>query len=235
MKSLRWEYLGSLWNYADFVPPLLLILIVLLDVFTTSQGKTVRSIRHAMQAFICFGMWVKVFYFLRIFRNTGFFVNMLIRVMYQIKVFGLLYVLILCAFAFTFYSMAPAGWGPMYFLNQTYLIGLGADSMDYGDFPAPTFMHLFYLLGTLTITIIMLNLLIAIISEAYEEVISSQQEANNFERVQLIHDVSDFIDPAKQEALVKPNEYLIRATIAETSAAKEDGEDQEEPGTKADQ
>ena len=175
MKSLRWEYLGSLWNYADFVPPLLLILIVLLDVFTTSQGKTVRSIRHAMQAFICFGMWVKVFYFLRIFRNTGFFVNMLIRVMYQIKVFGLLYVLILCAFAFTFYSMAPAGWGPMYFLNQTYLIGLGADSMDYSDFPTASAMQMAYILGTLVITIIMLNLLIAIVCDSYAKVQDNQK------------------------------------------------------------
>mmetsp|Transcript_35141 Transcript_35141/g.42976 ORF Transcript_35141/g.42976 Transcript_35141/m.42976 type:complete len:117 (-) Transcript_35141:245-595(-) len=116
-------------------------------------------------------MWAKVFYFLRIFRKTGFFVNMLVRVMYQIKVFALLYLLILCAFAFTFYIMAPAGFGPLFFLNQTYLIGLGADDMDWGDFPAPGMMQLFYLLGTGTITIIMLNLLIAIVSEAYEEVI----------------------------------------------------------------
>mmetsp|Transcript_40532 Transcript_40532/g.53164 ORF Transcript_40532/g.53164 Transcript_40532/m.53164 type:complete len:101 (+) Transcript_40532:3523-3825(+) len=87
--------------------------------------------------------------------------------------------------------------------------------MDWSEFAAPAFMQIFYLGGTLVITIIMLNLLIAIVSEAYEDVIQSQQEANDFERTQLIAEVADFIDEQKQMDLVLPNEYLIRATIAE--------------------
>ena len=166
-------------------------------------------------------MWAKIFYFLRIFRNTGFFVNMLFRVVGQIKIFALLYVLVLCMFGFTFYIMSPAGIGPLYFLNQTYLIGLGADSMDYADYNTASAMHMAYILGTLVITIIMLNLLIAIVSEAYEDVISSQMEANNFERANLIHDVSGLIDPQMYLKHVKPNEYLIRATAKEAHGGKD--------------
>ena len=90
--------------------------------------------------------------------------------------------------------------------------------MDWSEFPAPAMMQLFYLGGTLFITIVMLNLLIAIISEAYEEVTAQQQEANDLERVQLIADVADLIDEEEREALAHPNEYLIRATVQDTNA-----------------
>ena len=56
-------------------------------------------------------MWLKIFYFLRIFRRTGFFVNMLIKVFFGIAIFLLLYILILCAFASSFYIMSKDGTG----------------------------------------------------------------------------------------------------------------------------
>ena len=70
-------------------------------------------------------------------------------------------------------------------------------------------MQFFFLLATLLVLIVMLNLLIAIISTAYEDVISTQQEANDFERVNLIADTAQFIKPEKTPC--KPNEYLIKA------------------------
>ena len=70
---------------------------------TASSSHSGLSMLHTMALFFSFFMWIKLFYFLRIFRDTGFFVNMFIKVIYEIRVFGLLYVLILCCFAFTFY------------------------------------------------------------------------------------------------------------------------------------
>jgi len=103
IKSAGWSYLSSFWNYTDIVPPLGIIIIACLDFFPSKQGDTITTIRFSLQGVVCFGMWLKIFYFLRIFRNTGFFVNMFLNVIYQIRIFGLLYLLILCAFAFTFY------------------------------------------------------------------------------------------------------------------------------------
>lgn len=54
--------------------------------------------------------------------------------------------------------------------------------MDWSDWGAPLIMQGFYYFATLGITIIMLNLLIAIVSEAYEEVMMTKNEANDFER-----------------------------------------------------
>ena len=68
------------------------------------------------------------------------------------------------------------------------------------------------------IAIIMLNLLVAIVGEAYNVVIASQQEANDYERLQLINEVTGFIDEQDKLESCLPNEYLIRATIAMTEA-----------------
>ena len=62
-------------------------------------------------------MWIKIFYFLRVFKNTGFFINMLLRVITEVKVFALLYVLIICCFGITFFVMAPSGGSPIFFID----------------------------------------------------------------------------------------------------------------------
>ena len=96
---------NSFWNYCDVLPPIGIITITILDFFSheSSADDAMVTVRYGIQGLVCFGMWLKIFYFLRIYRDTGFFVNMFIKVVYEIKVFFLLYVLILCAFAFTFY------------------------------------------------------------------------------------------------------------------------------------
>ena len=146
-----------------------------------------------MQAIASFGMWIKIFYFLRIFRTTGFFVNMLLRVVKSSRTFFFLYLLILGAFACSFYIMSPSDDGILYHLNYSYLLGLGEFDMEFDNYRVPRMMQIFFLIGTLITTVVMLNLLIAIVSTAYEEVISTQQEANDFERVCLISDTEQFV------------------------------------------
>jgi len=121
-------------------------------------------------------MWIKIFYFLRIFRNTGYFVNMLLRVVSSSRVFFLLYVLILCAFGCTFFIMSPAG--PDYtitsYFSYTFMLSIGDYDTDFSAYPVPVMMRIAFLGAIFTVQIVMLNLLIAIVSSAYEEVISSQ-------------------------------------------------------------
>ena len=56
-------------------------------------------------------MWIKLFYFLRIFRKTGFFVNMLMEVTKYVRTFLLLYFLILASFGCSFFIMTEKGDG----------------------------------------------------------------------------------------------------------------------------
>lgn len=118
MKNKGLSYFKSVFNYADICPPIGIFCIGILDFYAHKNNtEMLTRLRYTLQALVCFGMWAKIFYFLRIDRTTGFFVNMLTRVMMEIKVFGFLYILLIIAFAMTFYVMSPAGEGPWYYLN----------------------------------------------------------------------------------------------------------------------
>ena len=106
-KNSMKKYFTEIWNYTDFIPPVLIIFIVLGDIFvdTSANDGGIISFKYSMQALASFGMWLKIFYFLRIFRQTGFFVNMFLRVVKISGTFFLLYMLTLLAFACSFYIM----------------------------------------------------------------------------------------------------------------------------------
>ena len=137
IKQQQWDYLHSGWNYADILPPIGIILSAFIDLFIKDPGDIMLTITYAISGISSFLMWIKLFYFLRIFRKTGYFVNMLLRVIREIKVFGLLYIMLIFVFGFTFFIMAPSGISIWTFLNATYLIGLGQDDINNDEFTAP--------------------------------------------------------------------------------------------------
>ena len=70
-----------------------------------------------------------------------------------------------------------------------YFLTLG----DYNDFNKstnikkfPTYIFFIFLLGTLSVSVILLNLLIAVISDTFERVENTSVQAQNFERTQLV-------------------------------------------------
>jgi hypothetical protein len=69
-KSNPKRYITEIWNYTDFIPPFLIIIIVLGDVFVdmSVNEESITKFKYSIQALASFGMWLKIFYFLRIFR-----------------------------------------------------------------------------------------------------------------------------------------------------------------------
>lgn len=216
------SYFTNFWNLIDVGPPICIAIIMLLDWLTSKSNENARAVRYSLQAIVCLGMWFKQFYFLRLFRKTGFFINMLTRVVSMSFIFFALYILILGAFSCTFYIGTSSGDSFLHLVGETYKIGLGADDIDFDGSPAPNVMTIIYLASTLVITIVMLNLLIAVIGEAYSEVIATQDEANYFERMQLVHEISILIDKKHTEHLNKKNSYILRATVASQQQDEED-------------
>ena len=136
---------------------------------------------------------------------------MFLRVVKISGTFFLLYMLILLAFACSFFIMTSSESGLFSYLNYSYMIGVGDYNTDFTEYHTPEMMQIFFLVATLIVQIVMLNILIAIVSSAYDEVTNTQQEANDFERVNLIADTADFISQKVLDQVCKPNWYLIKA------------------------
>lgn len=95
------EYLTSLWNYLDFVPPILITMIIIQDFLRIKY-----EVQHSIHAISCLLMWFKLLYFLRIFKETGYLIRMIIEVIKDMQVFFIVLVIVLCAFADAYLSLS---------------------------------------------------------------------------------------------------------------------------------
>ena len=180
----------------DIVPPILIILLIMLDLFDKQDADDLEGSglisaggKYTIQATANLFMWLKLFYFMRVFRSTGFFVNMFFRMVEESSTFFFIYLLINVAFFISFYIMS----GHSVSLFWVYQLGLGEFDTEYEEMPAPKGMLLFFIISSLVIMVVMLNILIALISSAYESVTEEVQESNDFERLNLIAEVAPFI------------------------------------------
>ena len=97
--SSGWEYFASFWNYIDFFPPILIIIVtsLKLNIYYNSNYSGTYFL-YTLHAVACMGMWLKLLYFLRIFKQTSYLVRTLTDVIWAMKTF--LFILFVVYFAF---------------------------------------------------------------------------------------------------------------------------------------
>jgi len=155
-----------------------------------------------------FFMWLKLLYFLRIFEDTGYLIRMIIEVVADMRFFLLILFVAQIAFGNAMLMIAltnPDGekqfvtsWTDSWIFS--YLIGLG--DWDTGNFDgnASTAVWIFFLLNTVFSTVVMLNLLIAIISDTYARVKENAESAAYQEKARMISENAYLIPEAKKDA-----------------------------------
>lgn len=92
IKASGANYFTDPWNYIDSVPPVMVLLIAIMNVLkiNTQAAESIESIMKSLGSLF---MWLKLLYFLRIYPTTGYLVRMIVQVIQEMKVF-LLFLLI---------------------------------------------------------------------------------------------------------------------------------------------
>ena len=92
IKASGANYFTDPWNYIDSVPPVMVLLIAIMNVLkiNTQAAESIESIMKSLGSLF---MWLKLLYFLRIYPATGYLVRMIVQVIQEMKVF-LLFLLI---------------------------------------------------------------------------------------------------------------------------------------------
>jgi hypothetical protein len=94
IQSMGINYFMEPWNYIDLVPPVMVLLITMINAL--SINTPFESILKSMGSFF---MWLKLLYFLRIYRTTGYLVRMIVQVIQEMKVFLLVLLITILAVA----------------------------------------------------------------------------------------------------------------------------------------
>jgi hypothetical protein len=179
------DYLTSLWNYIDLIPPFgiyIYTVVMILNSQITTENTDMKYISARTEgmitSLISFFMWIKFLYFLRIFENTGYLIRMITEVIVDMRHFFLVLLVTIAAFgdAFLKISMSNMNEDKQFTTNFvdslifTYRMILGDfDTTEFGE-EATGLCVALWLLCTIFNMIVMLNLLIAIISESFAKI-----------------------------------------------------------------
>lgn len=124
-------------------------------------------------------MWIRFLYFFRIFRNTGYYIKMLVQVVFDIRYFIFIFVLTIFAFAHAWYVFLKNNdEGPVFIsvfeaLAYVYKIALGDFDTDiYGSYYYQV-SWFFFVLATFLLQIVLINLLISIVADTFSNIKSN--------------------------------------------------------------
>ena len=179
-------YLTSFWNYIDLIPPFGIYIVLILGVLDFWNIHLDIAVESSILSIITFFMWFKFLYFLRIFNSTGYLIRMIFEVVKDMRSFFLILFITIAAFGDSFVRISKANvYSDDADINKQFTTGF-VDSVIYtyrmilGDFDTSNFgdvatgvVYLLFILCTLFNMIVMLNLLIAIISDSYARVTSA--------------------------------------------------------------
>lgn len=164
-------------------------------------------------------VWFKVLNFFRIFQSTGFLIRAILDVLASMGAFFTIYLIFLLAFGNSqlvimvanpaesaTYGQANIIWA----LYLSYLVSAGEFMLDdgFGD-SAVWYRTFLFVVQSIILMIIMLNLFIAIISDVFSTVNSQGVRASYRENASLIAENQALVSLEEQELWVEPNKFLV--------------------------
>lgn len=138
-----------------------------------------QSVR-TIYSFAVIVMWIRFLYYFRIFRQTGYYIRMLVQVVIDIRYFIFIFVLTIFAFAHAFFVLQKnSSQVDPNFLNVSssiayvYLLSMAQlNTSVFGDYH-PGISWLFLVLANFLLQIVLLNLLISIVADTFSNICSN--------------------------------------------------------------
>lgn len=172
---------GGLWNFLDLGPPILItanFVFSNMGIYKWRTDLNGRELEAIIRATISLFMWLKFLYFLRIFKSTGYLTRIIRDVIFQMRHFLMLLILTIVAFSDSLNQISssskkghePIKGGFLGAFDYTYQTILGNINDDFTKGVAVGYSYFIFYLLTLFCMIIMMNLLIAIISQTFSDV-----------------------------------------------------------------
>jgi len=227
------------WNYIDIIPLCLMITITTWASYSAVTVKfygasitanyKIDAVRDWIQSLTAILMWFKFAYFLRATEATGWLIRMIFEVIRDLVPFLSVLLISILAFTDAFQSMSSSqrsiaaakgltdpdayGFTEGYTGSfiYSYLILIGEFGTDGYRFEGKYICWLYFLMATFFNLIVMLNLLIAIISDTYMRLQSVADALKYQTKAQIIADYLYLDDLSKAEQLLERDRMLLIA------------------------
>jgi len=206
------RYFYDLWNYADLSTYALVLFSMLIRVLNFVLFFGIPDIfERQIVSLICLLFWIKVLPFVGIYKTAGPLLRMISKMIGDFAQFLIVYSMILVGFSLAFYVLlgSPTGNMPNFLFSILCLFRATTGDfgfLDEGDSIAPLAYCLF-VCYVLVATIMMLNLLIAMMNNSFNLVQYSSEKEWLMIRALLIMRIQRSL--GRKEAVQKMKEALV--------------------------
>lgn len=233
------EYFSQVWNLSDLVSYSLCFLVVFLDVFNFN-----KAVLRPVGSLALIILWIKLFYFLRVYDSTSQLIRMIIEIVNDMRHFMMVLFIGIIGFTSGLYIMQhglpeyldpeQTQPNPNYmfvgntFFNAfiyTYRLTLGDFQLDaFADFEQAFpfeyfFLWIIFISGSLFLVIVLLNLLIAIMGSTFERISEGLADLSIREKALLVSENESLFS---REQLFKKSQYLVIISEKTIEASNED-------------
>ena len=182
-----------------------------------------------------FFMWIKMFYWLRIFSKTRYFIKLIVSTISDLLRFVYIVLVIMAAFVTIFFVIScnltdEERKKKPYLQNYTgsriadamitvYFIMVGEFFVDnFNQGPNQILLWPIFIICNFLLAVIFMNMIIAIMSQTYQEVSNRQLQSGLEQKIALISDYFDLVDIHK---VFSDKKYMIHAEPAQTETLDE--------------
>ena len=204
----RLQYFTSFWNLLDVCSIVLNVTTVLVDIL---DGKEKDA--NAIASIAVLVLWFRFFYLLRVFSETAYLVSMVEAIIVDMRYFVLALLMAIIAFANTFFILGRNSDGSNFAGDTVFLAFIFSYKMGLGDFDTDGFgtddeilIWILWFLNTLSIAIIMLNLVIAIMGDIFGRV-QETRKATMLQEFTSIMRENDFL--FDRNSIFKKVKYIV--------------------------
>ena len=107
-------HVADFWNWLDIVPPVLIYTGEFLSVVNFENYKMIRT----LYALTALAMWLRFLYFFRIYKETNFYIRMIVEVIIDMGQFFFIFLITVVAFGHAVY---------IFFLNHNNMTDSNGD------------------------------------------------------------------------------------------------------------
>ena len=207
-KNISSFFSSSFWNVSDAILFFLLLTVGVIDIVVTCTDSFSVEWFKILVSFTMLIYWLRFMSLLRGLQQSAFMVRLIIRVFYDIKYFLLILGLFIVGFSFSGYMLQANYENEVVhdqFGNAQYVDNsrqnalklfyrLTLNDMTLVDEFNPDDIQAFWALvvySTVVLSIVLLNLLISILNDTYDKVMSSESLMRNYELMHMIYEIEE--------------------------------------------
>lgn len=164
------SHFSDIWNCND----MLLYLCVIIGIISRILYGEV-SLSRSLMAVAGVSMYLKILYYMRAFGSTGPLVSMIFRIAYDIRYVALVLAIVILGFAQSFWILSFQDPTLQFGVFKLALLNLfdfmlGNFNSDFSGTAAPNLAVILYVFFMFIVTILILNLIIALMGESFAKV-----------------------------------------------------------------